>query len=168
MSTCGVPWCIPCRTALVATFPVLALAALAIKLTSPGPILFIQERSGLNKRPFRMYKLSTIVLNGEAQQSQLEAQNEATGPVFKIREDPPIAPVGRILRRFLMDELPQLVNVLRRHVSRGFPGHCPSGTWASSRNPPSCVASVYVPAAQKTPTTVGVARGSNVSIARSS
>jgi len=97
--------------------PVLAVAALAIKLTSPGPILFAQERYGLNKRRFKMYKLRTMVVGAEAQQELLEAHNEATGPVFKIREDPRITWVGRVLRRLSIDELPQLINVLRGDMS---------------------------------------------------
>ena len=96
----------------VAALPVLAVAALAIKLTSPGPILFTQERYGLNKRRFKMYKLRTMVVGAEAQQELLEARNEATGPVFKIREDPRVTSVGRVLRRLSIDELPQLLNVL--------------------------------------------------------
>ena len=101
----------------VAALPVLAVAALAIKLTSPGPILFPQERYGLNKRRFKMYKLRTMVVGAEAQQELLEARNEATGPVFKIRADPRITPVGRVLRRLSIDELPQLINVLRGDMS---------------------------------------------------
>jgi exopolysaccharide biosynthesis polyprenyl glycosylphosphotransferase len=103
--------------ALVVALPVLAVAALAIKLTSPGPILFAQERYGLNKRRFKMYKLRTMVVDAEAQQVALESWNEATGPVFKIRADPRITPVGRVLRRLSIDELPQLVNVLLGDMS---------------------------------------------------
>jgi exopolysaccharide biosynthesis polyprenyl glycosylphosphotransferase len=101
----------------VGALPVLAVAALAIKLTSPGPILFTQERYGLNKRRFKMYKLRTMVSGAEAQQELLEASNEASGPVFKIRADPRITPVGRLLRRLSIDELPQLINVLRGEMS---------------------------------------------------
>jgi exopolysaccharide biosynthesis polyprenyl glycosylphosphotransferase len=101
----------------IGALPVLAGAALAIKLTSPGPILFAQERYGLNKRRFKMYKLRTMVVGAEAQQELLEARNEATGPVFKIREDPRVTTVGRVLRRLSIDELPQLVNVLRGDMS---------------------------------------------------
>jgi exopolysaccharide biosynthesis polyprenyl glycosylphosphotransferase len=97
--------------------PVLAFAALAIKLTSRGPVLFAQERYGLNKRRFKMYKLRTMVVEAEAQQDLLEARNEASGPVFKIRADPRITPVGRVLRRLSIDELPQLINVLRGDMS---------------------------------------------------
>jgi exopolysaccharide biosynthesis polyprenyl glycosylphosphotransferase len=103
--------------ALVAVLPVLAAAALAITATSPGPVLFIQERYGLNKRRFKMYKLRTMVAGAEAQQALLEARNEATGPVFKIRDDPRLTRVGRVLRRLSIDELPQLINVLRGDMS---------------------------------------------------
>lgn len=102
---------------LVATLPVLTIAAIAIKITSPGPILFTQQRYGLNKRKFTMYKLRTMVIGAETQQELLEARNEASGPVFKIREDPRITRVGRVLRRLSIDELPQLVNVLRGDMS---------------------------------------------------
>jgi exopolysaccharide biosynthesis polyprenyl glycosylphosphotransferase len=103
--------------ALLAVSPVLAAAAIAIKLTSRGPVIFAQERYGLNKRLFKMYKLRTMVVDAEAQQVHLEARNEATGPVFKIREDPRIMPVGRVLRRLSIDELPQLLNVIRGEMS---------------------------------------------------
>lgn len=103
--------------ALLLAAPVLALAALAIKLTSRGPVVFAQERYGLNKRMFRMYKLRTMVVGAEELQVTLESRNEASGPVFKIREDPRITPVGRVLRRLSIDELPQLVNVIRGDMS---------------------------------------------------
>jgi exopolysaccharide biosynthesis polyprenyl glycosylphosphotransferase len=102
---------------LVVLAPILAAAAIAVKLSSPGPILFIQERHGLHKRRFRMYKLRTMFVNAEALQTELENQNEASGPVFKIRDDPRITPVGRFLRRTSIDELPQLWNVLRGDMS---------------------------------------------------
>jgi exopolysaccharide biosynthesis polyprenyl glycosylphosphotransferase len=102
---------------LVVLWPILAAAAIAIKLTSPGPVLFTQERHGLHKRRFWMYKLRTMVAGAEALQSELEPGNEAVGPVFKIRRDPRITPVGRFLRRTSIDELPQLWNVLQGHMS---------------------------------------------------
>ncbi len=103
--------------ALIAVTPVLSLAAIAIKLTSRGPIVFAQERYGRNKRVFRMYKLRTMVVDAEAQQNALETQNELKGPVFKIRLDPRVTAVGRLLRRLSIDELPQLVNVIRGDMS---------------------------------------------------
>jgi len=94
----------------------LAIAAL-IRLTSSGPALFTQERYGFNKRRFRMYKFRTMVTNAEELQAKLESQNEAQGPVFKIRNDPRITPIGRILRKTSLDELPQFLNVLRGQMS---------------------------------------------------
>jgi exopolysaccharide biosynthesis polyprenyl glycosylphosphotransferase len=103
--------------ALVLVAPVLAAAAIAITLTSRGPVIFGQERYGLNKRKFRMYKLRTMVADAEAQQTGLEERNEAYGPVFKMRDDPRVTSVGRLLRRLSIDELPQLVNVIRGEMS---------------------------------------------------
>ncbi|MGO9338924.1 MAG: sugar transferase [Terracidiphilus sp.] len=102
---------------LVLLSPVLIAAALAIKLTSPGSVFFRQERIGLNKRRFRIYKLRTMVPNAEKLQAALEDQNEASGPVFKIKQDPRITPVGKFLRRSSIDELPQLLNVLKGDMS---------------------------------------------------
>jgi exopolysaccharide biosynthesis polyprenyl glycosylphosphotransferase len=102
---------------LVVLAPVLAGAALAIKLTSRGPVLYPQDRYGLYRRRFRMYKLRTMIDGAEALQDPLEHLNEASGPVFKIRADPRITPVGRFLRRTSIDEIPQLFNVLRGEMS---------------------------------------------------
>ena len=104
-------------TALLLLSPVLLVAAAAVKLSSPGPVVFAQERYGLNRRRFRMYKLRTMVADAEALQAGLEDQNEASGPVFKIRKDPRITPVGHLLRRTSLDEVPQLLNVLRGEMS---------------------------------------------------
>ena len=103
--------------ALVLLSPVMALAALAVKLTSPGPVFFTQERCGLNRRTFRMIKFRTMVTNAADLQQVLESKNEANGPVFKIARDPRITPVGRFLRKTSIDELPQLFNVLRGEMS---------------------------------------------------
>jgi len=93
-------------------------AALAIKITSPGgPIIFRQKRSGMNGRVFTLYKFRTMVPNAEALKASLEAKNEMDGPVFKIRNDPRVTRVGRILRKLSIDELPQLWNVLRGDMS---------------------------------------------------
>jgi exopolysaccharide biosynthesis polyprenyl glycosylphosphotransferase len=102
---------------LVLLSPVLLLAALAIKMTSAGPVFFTQERYGLNRRLFKMYKLRTMVVDADALQAALEERNEATGPVFKIRDDPRLTRVGRWLRRSSLDEMPQLINVLRGEMS---------------------------------------------------
>jgi exopolysaccharide biosynthesis polyprenyl glycosylphosphotransferase len=97
--------------------PLLATMAVAIKLTSPGPVLFAQERYGLNRRIFRMYKFRTMVANAEALQASVEHLNEAAGPVFKIRDDPRVTPLGSLLRRTSLDELPQLLNVVKGDMS---------------------------------------------------
>jgi exopolysaccharide biosynthesis polyprenyl glycosylphosphotransferase len=102
---------------LVLLAPVFLAIATAIKLTSPGPVFFAQTRHGYRKRLFRMYKFRTMVTNAEELLATLEAFNEVSGPVFKIRRDPRITLVGRFLRRTSLDELPQLLNVLRGEMS---------------------------------------------------
>jgi exopolysaccharide biosynthesis polyprenyl glycosylphosphotransferase len=102
---------------LVATAPLLAIAALAIRLTTPGPVLFRQVRCGLYGRRFDMIKLRTMYVDAEQRKQELLALNEASGPVFKMRNDPRVTPVGRWLRRWSIDELPQLWNVLVGHMS---------------------------------------------------
>jgi exopolysaccharide biosynthesis polyprenyl glycosylphosphotransferase len=102
---------------LVLFAPLFVVIAILIKLSSPGPIFFLQARVGLNKRRFLIYKFRTMILHAENVLSELENQNEASGPVFKIRKDPRITPLGRILRRTSIDELPQLINVLRGDMS---------------------------------------------------
>ncbi len=102
---------------LVPASIVIVLAAVAIKLTSPGPVLFRQQRSGLHGRLFTMYKLRSMIDDAEQRRVELEAINEMDGPVFKSSRDPRITKVGRILRRFSIDEFPQLYNVLRGQMS---------------------------------------------------
>jgi len=102
---------------LILLSPILIAAAIAIKLTSPGPIFFLQERVGLNKRKFKIFKLRTMVHNAERLIAALEKYNEASGPVFKIKDDPRITPIGKFLRRSSIDELPQLLNVLKGDMS---------------------------------------------------
>jgi lipopolysaccharide/colanic/teichoic acid biosynthesis glycosyltransferase len=97
--------------------PLLLCLALAIKITSPGPVFFRQIRVGLNGRRFQMLKFRSMVVNAEKLKALLREQNERTGPVFKMRNDPRITPVGRLLRKFALDELPQLINVLRGDMS---------------------------------------------------
>ncbi len=96
---------------------VVGLSAIAIKLTSPGPVFFKQERCGLNGRRFTMYKLRSMVDNAEQSRIELEALNEMDGPVFKLSRDPRTTPIGKILRKFSIDEFPQLYNVLRGDMS---------------------------------------------------
>jgi exopolysaccharide biosynthesis polyprenyl glycosylphosphotransferase len=96
---------------------VLAPVAVAIRLGSPGPILFRQRRCGLNGRPFTMLKFRSMVTNAEQRKHELAAFNEMAGPVFKVTNDPRITPIGRWLRKYSIDELPQLFNVLRGEMS---------------------------------------------------
>lgn len=102
---------------LILLSPLLLVVALLIKLTSPGKVFFAQKRVGLNKREFRMFKFRTMVPNAESMQENLRHLNEMTGPVFKIKNDPRITPIGRVLRKTSIDELPQLFNVLRGDMS---------------------------------------------------
>jgi exopolysaccharide biosynthesis polyprenyl glycosylphosphotransferase len=102
---------------IVCLAPFLLMVALLVKLTSPGPVLFVQTRVGLNKRLFKMYKFRTMVAEAEKMQEQLMSRNEMSGPVFKIRADPRITPLGKILRQTSIDELPQIFNVLKGDMS---------------------------------------------------
>jgi exopolysaccharide biosynthesis polyprenyl glycosylphosphotransferase len=97
--------------------PLLFVTALLIKLTSEGPVLFVQQRVGLNKRRFPIYKFRTMVRHAERLQAELEYQNEVSGPVFKIKHDPRMTSLGKFLRRTSIDELPQLINVLKGDMS---------------------------------------------------
>ena len=97
--------------------PLLVLVAAAIKLDSRGPVFFIQDRVGFNKRRFRMLKFRTMHRDAEARMKEIEHLNEKSGPIFKIRNDPRITGVGRWLRKMSIDELPQLVNVLLGDMS---------------------------------------------------
>ncbi|MBI4559367.1 MAG: sugar transferase [Candidatus Hydrogenedentes bacterium] len=96
---------------LVGMFPVFLAIGILIKLDSKGPVFFRQERVGLNQRRFKMIKFRSMIVNAEELRKSLEAYNEADGPVFKIRNDPRITRVGRFIRRFSLDEFPQLINV---------------------------------------------------------
>jgi exopolysaccharide biosynthesis polyprenyl glycosylphosphotransferase len=102
---------------LILFSPVMLAIAAAIKMTNPGPVFFVQERYGLNKRTFPMYKFRTMVLEAEKLQDAIESLNELKGPVFKIQKDPRITAIGRFLRVSSLDELPQLANVLRGEMS---------------------------------------------------
>ncbi len=103
--------------ALAAIAPFLLLIAVAIKLDSSGPVFFGQERVGLGRRKFRMWKFRSMVRDAEARQAALEARNEVHGAAFKIREDPRVTRVGHLLRKLSLDELPQLFNVLAGQMS---------------------------------------------------
>jgi exopolysaccharide biosynthesis polyprenyl glycosylphosphotransferase len=102
---------------LAISSPLFLIIPLLIKFTSPGPILFRQKRSGLNGRPFTMFKFRTMVTDAEQRKHEFAALNEMSGPVFKITKDPRVTPIGSILRKFSLDEFPQLYNVLRGDMS---------------------------------------------------
>lgn len=101
---------------LLAT-PFMIVTALLIKLTSRGPVLFAQTRIGLGGKPFTCFKFRSMFADAEDRREDLLHLNELTGPVFKIKNDPRMTPIGRILRKFSLDELPQLFNVLRGEMS---------------------------------------------------
>jgi len=103
--------------ALVLSSWLFLLIALAIKLFSPGPVFFRQQRSGQNGAPFTLYKFRTMITNAEQFKHELAAMNEMSGPVFKVTKDPRVTPLGKFLRRYSLDELPQLWNVLRGEMS---------------------------------------------------
>jgi len=97
--------------------PLFLLVAVIIKCVSPGPVFFKQQRSGLSGAPFTLYKFRTMVTNAEQFRHELEAMNEMRGPVFKVTNDPRVTRIGKWLRRYSLDELPQLFNVLRGEMS---------------------------------------------------
>jgi exopolysaccharide biosynthesis polyprenyl glycosylphosphotransferase len=103
--------------ALLLTLPVLLCVAIAIKLDSPGPVFFLQERLGLGKRKFKIYKFRTMVTNAEELMGSMEHLNQSQGPTFKLRNDPRITKLGAFLRKTSLDELPQFINVLLGHMS---------------------------------------------------
>jgi len=104
-------------TALLLLSPVLLLIAALIKLGDGGPVLFVQRRVGLRGRTFRMLKFRSMVIHAERLRPKLEICNESSGPVFKMRLDPRVTAIGRFVRRYSLDELPQLLNVLRGDMS---------------------------------------------------
>jgi exopolysaccharide biosynthesis polyprenyl glycosylphosphotransferase len=97
--------------------PVWAVIALAVKLDSPGPVFYRDRRIGLAEREFGMFKFRSMYVDAAQRQSTLEQENEASGPLFKIKNDPRVTRVGRVLRRYSIDELPQLLNVVRGEMS---------------------------------------------------
>ena len=102
---------------LILLSPLFLIAALAIKMSSPGTVFFKQRRCGLNRREFTFYKFRSMVADAEKMKPRLERFNEADGPVFKIENDPRITPVGKFIRKTSIDELPQLFNVLKGDMS---------------------------------------------------
>lgn len=97
--------------------PLFAIIAIAIKIDSPGPVFFVQQRVGLRKNVFPMYKFRSMYIDAEERLNDLEHLNEAEGPIFKIKNDPRITKVGRFLRKTSLDELPQLINVFKGEMS---------------------------------------------------
>ena len=104
-------------TALVVVAPVFGLIAVAVKMSSPGPVFFRQERVGRYGEPFHMLKFRSMVVNAEALLGELKTGDDSAGPLFKMRHDPRVTSVGRFIRRSSLDELPQLLNVLRNEMS---------------------------------------------------
>lgn len=102
---------------LIILSPILLLIALLVKITSPGPVFFLQKRVGLNGRIFTLLKFRSMINNAEKMLTDLLSKNEMTGPVFKITNDPRITRIGRFLRKYSLDELPQLINVLKGDMS---------------------------------------------------
>lgn len=102
---------------LVATLPLWLFIVIAIKLDSHGPAIFVQERVGLRGRRFRFYKFRSMVRDAESRKLEVKHLNEVDGPVFKAKADPRLTRVGRLLRRTSLDELPQLINVLKGEMS---------------------------------------------------
>jgi lipopolysaccharide/colanic/teichoic acid biosynthesis glycosyltransferase len=103
--------------AITVTLPLWGVIALAVKLTSRGPVFFAQERAGLNGTPFRMFKFRTMVADAEDRLKDLVRIETLAEPVYKLENDPRVTRAGRFLRRFGLDELPQLINVLRGEMS---------------------------------------------------
>jgi exopolysaccharide biosynthesis polyprenyl glycosylphosphotransferase len=103
--------------ALILLIPFFAIVVIIIKLDSRGPIFFVQKRMGYNKRRFNFYKFRTMMKDAEKKQKEIEYLNEVSGPVFKIKDDPRVTKIGKILRKTSIDELPQLINVLTGDMS---------------------------------------------------
>jgi lipopolysaccharide/colanic/teichoic acid biosynthesis glycosyltransferase len=101
----------------VALSPVLLAAAIIVKLSSPGPVLFVQQRAGLGGKPFRMFKFRTMRVGADAEKAELRQLSEQDGPAFKLTEDPRVTRLGQLLRTTSIDELPQLLNVLKGDMS---------------------------------------------------
>ena len=110
--------------------PLWAALACAIKLSSPGPVFYRDQRIGLGDRPFGMMKFRTMYADAAERQGALEPSNEASGPLFKIKDDPRLTRVGRFLRRYSLDELPQVLNVLRGEMSLVGPRPLPERDYA--------------------------------------
>lgn len=102
---------------LIILSPIMIIISILIKLESQGPVVFKQVRVGKNKRKFKMYKFRSMVNNAEDLKKNLEDKNEMSGPMFKIKEDPRVTKIGKFIRKTSIDELPQLINVLKGEMS---------------------------------------------------
>lgn len=102
---------------LIILSPILLVVAILIKLESKGPAIFSQKRIGLNKKEFKMYKFRSMVQNAEELKEKLAKENEMSGPMFKMKNDPRVTKVGKFIRKTSIDELPQLINVLKGEMS---------------------------------------------------
>lgn len=103
--------------ALILLSPIFLIVAIAIKLESKGPVLFSQERIWYYGKPFKMYKFRSMVANAEELKRKLAAENEMDGPMFKMKEDPRVTKVGKFIRKTSIDELPQIINILKGEMS---------------------------------------------------
>ncbi|MDU5110358.1 MAG: sugar transferase [Clostridium sp.] len=102
---------------IIIVSPIMLIVAILIKLESAGPIIFSQKRVGLNGKEFNMFKFRSMVQNAEELKAKLQKQNEMSGPMFKMKEDPRVTKVGRFIRKTSIDELPQLINILKGEMS---------------------------------------------------
>lgn len=102
---------------IILTSPILVLIPILIRIDSPGPVFFSQQRLGLRGRPFTMFKYRSMHVDAEEARAELLEQNEGNGVLFKMREDPRVTPFGRFIRRHSLDEIPQLFNVLKGDMS---------------------------------------------------
>ena len=104
-------------TGLILLSPLILIVSMLIKLESKGEVIFKQKRVGLNGKEFYMYKFRSMVINAEELKAELESQNEMSGPMFKIKDDPRITKIGKFIRKTSIDELPQLINVIKGDMS---------------------------------------------------
>lgn len=103
--------------ALIVLSPVFLITAIAIKLEDNGPALFIQERAGKDMIPFRIYKFRSMYVDADKQLAKMMEKNEQTGHAFKIKDDPRVTKIGKVIRKLSIDELPQLINIIRGDMS---------------------------------------------------
>ena len=104
-------------TGLILLSPLILIVSMLIKLESKGEVIFKQKRVGLNGKEFYMYKFRSMVINAEELKAELESQNEMSGPMFKMKDDPRITKIGKFIRKTSIDELPQLINVIKGDMS---------------------------------------------------